>query len=133
MRYGYKDEQDKQEPIEKHLVEKLKEFITEDFLLSHSQTTLNDGDTADEDVELQSEIRDEKKAYENLGQQKSDQKKVQEALGREIEVVEKASQAGIFHLFGENEVSAGKGARYNKEDFDRLRLQFLKEELEAKR
>ncbi|KAK6260106.1 hypothetical protein SCA6_014580 [Theobroma cacao] len=44
VRYGYKDVQDKQKPIDNQLVEKLKEFIREDFLLSQSQTALNDGD-----------------------------------------------------------------------------------------
>lgn len=44
VRYDYKDVQDKQKPIENQLVEKLKEFIREDFLLSQSQTALNDGD-----------------------------------------------------------------------------------------
>ncbi|XWS36286.1 hypothetical protein CRYUN_Cryun20dG0072500 [Craigia yunnanensis] len=131
IRYGYKDVQDKQEPIEKQLVEKLKEFITEDFLLSQSQTTLNlnDGDTTDEDRELQSEISGEKKAHENLVQQQSDQKKLQEALVREIEVVDEASQAGIFHLFGENEVTAGKGAGIAKKVLIDYVYNFLKKNL----
>ncbi|XVF80412.1 hypothetical protein PTKIN_Ptkin15bG0069100 [Pterospermum kingtungense] len=117
IRYGYKDVQDKQEPIEKQLVEKLKEFIAQDFLSSQPQTAYNEGM---EDQGLQSEIEDEKKAHEAL---------VQEGVGREIQVVDRASEAGIFHLFGENEVIAGKGASIaNKVLIDYI-YNFLKKNL----
>ncbi|XVF21797.1 hypothetical protein REPUB_Repub12eG0121000 [Reevesia pubescens] len=129
VRYGYKDVQDKQEPIEKQSVEKLKEFITEDFLLSQYQTTAYDGDTTNEDGELQSEMSVEKKAQENLVQLQSDRNKLQEAIGREIEVVNKASEAGIFHLIGENEVSAGKGTGIANKILIDYAYNFLKKNL----
>ncbi|XVF32600.1 hypothetical protein REPUB_Repub17cG0096400 [Reevesia pubescens] len=66
IRYGYKDVQDKQEPSEKRLVEKLKEFIREYFLSSQYQTTAADVDTTDADGELQSEISCENNENQNL-------------------------------------------------------------------
>ncbi|OMP05038.1 potassium transporter [Corchorus olitorius] len=127
VRYGYKDVQDKQEPIEYQLVEKLKEFIREDFLLSQSQTTTNNGDIADEDGELQ---RDSSGVEEDESLVHSaNQSKLQEALEREIEVVNKASEAGVFHLIGETEVSTCKGAGIGKKIMIDYAYNFLKKNL----
>jgi KUP system potassium uptake protein len=96
VRYGYTDVRNEQEPFEKILVERLKEFIVKEYYLS--QKVIQDGknDKSDDDDKVD-EISD-------------GEERVQEAIEKEIEAVENASRAGVVHLVGENEVIASKGA-----------------------
>jgi KUP system potassium uptake protein len=101
VRYGYTDVHNKQEPFENILVERLKEFIRDDFLL-FQRLMLNNGEVIDDGlVNKMNEIED-------LRQDEEDKR--QEAVGKEMEVVDKACHAGIVHLIGETEVVAGEGA-----------------------
>ena len=96
VRYGYIDVHNEQEPFEKVLIERLKEFISGDFRLS--QRLLNDD-------EKEGEVMDVSQVEEDKGQ---------EVVKREIEAVDKAWHAGIVHLIGETEVVAGEGASIGK-------------------
>lgn len=71
------------------LVEKLKEYIKEDFWPTQKQSN---EDCDDDDQE---EAR-------------------KEALEREIQTIDKAVSSGVVHLIGENEVVAKKGANIAK-------------------
>ncbi|XP_027349392.1 potassium transporter 5-like [Abrus precatorius] len=119
VRYGYTDVRNEQEPFEKLLVERLKEYIAEEFLLS--QKVLKNGQT-DENYNV-----DDDKV--NGAQEISDDERVQEAIEREIEEVEKASRAGVVHLIGENEVIAIKGANIGKKILIDYAYNFLKKNL----
>lgn len=99
VRYGYTDVRNKQEPFEKFLVETLKEFIVKENWWS--QKMLQDG-KSDENLNVDELV------------QVSDEEKLQEAVEKEIEAVEKATRAGVVHLIGENEVIASKGAGIGK-------------------
>ncbi|EOX94805.1 Potassium transporter, putative [Theobroma cacao] len=79
------------------------------------------------DGELQSELSGKKEEHENLAA--SDQDKLREAVEGEIEVVNRASQAGVFHLIGENGVSASKGAGIAKKILINYAYNFLKKYL----
>ncbi|GAU11196.1 hypothetical protein TSUD_341860 [Trifolium subterraneum] len=118
VRYGYTDVRNEQEPFEKILVERLKEFIVKEYYWSQkviqdgrNDESLNGGDDDDKVDEI------------------SDGERVQEAIEKEIEVIEKASRAGIVHLIGENEVIASKGAGIAKRILIDYAYNFLKKNL----
>ena len=83
-RYGYNDVQNEQEPFEKVLVERLKEFIVKEFWMTQNMLPSIEGEEGESEV---------KKGIE-----------------REISIIEEASKAGVVHLIGENEAIAGNGA-----------------------
>ncbi|KAK7303840.1 hypothetical protein RJT34_14757 [Clitoria ternatea] len=111
VRYGYTDVRNEQEPFEKLLVERLKEFIAEEFLLSERVLQNDENSNVDGVQEL------------NDGEQ------LQEAIEKEIEEVERASRAGVVHLIGENEVIASKGANFGKRILIDYAYNFLKKNL----
>ncbi|MED6206596.1 hypothetical protein PIB30_028312 [Stylosanthes scabra] len=94
VRYGYTDVRNEEEPFEKLLVERLKQFIVDEFWLSQ-----NDGGEVEEGIE------------------------------KEIERVEKASEDGVVHLIGENEIVACKGANIGKRILIDYAYNFLKKNL----
>ncbi|RYR01641.1 hypothetical protein Ahy_B06g080523 isoform C [Arachis hypogaea] len=98
VRYGYTDVRNEEEPFEKLLVERLKQFIVDEFWKSQN------GDDQEE-------------------------VKVQEEIEKEIERVEKASQDGVVHLIGENEIVACKGANIGKRILIDYAYNFLKKNL----
>ncbi|GLU07530.1 hypothetical protein SLE2022_244850 [Rubroshorea leprosula] len=108
VRYGYKDLRKGAEPFEGMLIEKLKEFMREDFLLSQkpakNKNIEEDGDVSHIDNE-------------------EDQ---QEMLGSEIQELEQAAKAGVFHLISENEVIASKGSNLGKRILIDYAYNFLK-------
>ncbi|KAK0581139.1 hypothetical protein LWI29_010442 [Acer saccharum] len=127
-RYGYTDVRNEEEPFERMLVEKLNEFIKDDYWLS--QMLINNGENnnicevdggdhglvngdheVDQDVRV---FRDEKK---------------REAMERELEMVENAWRAGVVHLIGESEVVASKGAGIGKRVLIDYAYNFLKKNL----
>lgn len=60
---------------------------------------------------------------------RDEEDKRQEAVGKEMEVVDKACHAGIVHLIGETEVVAGEGANTGKRIMIDYAYNFLKRNL----
>ncbi|KAE9460570.1 hypothetical protein C3L33_07586, partial [Rhododendron williamsianum] len=104
VRYGYTDVRNEQDPFERKLVERLKNFISEEY--QFSKTIQNNQESAEKDGELDDTL-----------------------VEREIEVLEKACTAGIVHLVGENEVIAEKGAGIGKRLLINYGYSFLKRNL----
>ncbi|KAK4559171.1 hypothetical protein RGQ29_008426 [Quercus rubra] len=117
VRYGYIDVRSEDEPFEKMLVERLKQFIINDFRFS--QRKLSNGKN---DGELEVEFFNEEDENEEV-------EHVKEELEREIEAMDQASHAGIVHLIGENEVVARKGASIGKRFLINYAFNFLKKNL----
>ncbi|KAI5425059.1 hypothetical protein KIW84_031018 [Lathyrus oleraceus] len=67
--------------------------------------------------------------YGDIGTSPFDEERVQEAIEKEIETIEKASRAGVVHLIGENEVIASKGAGFGKRILIDYAYNFLKRNL----
>ena len=115
VRYGYTDVRNEQEPFEKILVERLKEFISDDFWLS--QRMLNndkeDGEVNDEMKQVE-EIKEEETLSDNEDVKEVEEVKGREVVKREIGEVDKAWNSGVVHLIGEGEVVASKGASIGK-------------------
>ncbi|KAA8549185.1 hypothetical protein F0562_000869 [Nyssa sinensis] len=126
VRYGYTDVRNEQEPFERMLVERLKEFIRDDAMFS--AITHNNQEFAEKDEELDDSSVKSDKVNEDAKQIEVDQKQ-QQATEREIEVLDKAWRAGIVHLVGENEVIAGKGAGIGKRILIDYAYNFLKRNL----
>ncbi|CAK8544313.1 unnamed protein product [Lathyrus sativus] len=114
VRYGYTDVRNEKEPFEKLIVERLKEFIVKEYYWS--QKMIQDGET-DENLNL------------DKSQEISEGGRVQEAIEKEIETIEKASRAGVVHLIGENEVISSKGAGFGKRILIDYAYNFLKKNL----
>ncbi|KAL6271794.1 hypothetical protein ACE6H2_028705 [Prunus campanulata] len=98
------------EPFEGLLVEKLKAFIKDKFLIS--QTTMHSKSGEKFDIK-EGESDDGLVKDENGNQdvrQFDDQQRQQDLLDREIGAVDKAWSWGVVHLIGENEVTDAKGA-----------------------
>lgn len=109
VRYGYTDMQNEQEPFERILVERLKEFIRDDSLYSAVVQTIeerNGGEGSDDETA--------NGEYVNIEGKKVNNERQIEAMGREIDVLDRAWGAGVVHLMGENEVIAAKGANIGK-------------------
>ena len=117
VRYGYIDVRSEDEPFEKMLVERLKQFIINDFWFS--QRKLSNGKN---EGELEVEFFNEEDENEEV-------EHVKEELEREIEAMDQASHAGIVHLIGENEVVARKGAGIGKRFLINYAFNFLKKNL----
>ncbi|XP_019451783.1 PREDICTED: potassium transporter 5-like [Lupinus angustifolius] len=107
-RYGYNDLcDDEYGPFENLLVTKLKAYIAEEFYLeSHNKAdeTLNDGRGDEND-------------------------RVQKAIEKKVEAIEKAARSGIVHLIGESEVIAGKGSGIGKRILIDFAYNFMKNNL----
>lgn len=99
VRYGYTDVRNEQEPFGQLLIERLKEFVREDYMFSSALDRNND-DVPEKHVEEQDD--GSLAAAENP--------KRQEEMDRDIQLLDKAWCAGVVHLVGEHEVIAGKGA-----------------------
>lgn len=88
-RYGYTDARSNdQEPFERAMVERLKEFIREDGTIVGIVNASNGSE------EVEDHVRE---------------MILQEAADKEIEMVERAMSEGVVHLLGENDVVASKG------------------------
>lgn len=95
------DVRNERDPFKGVLVEKLKEFIKEDY--GFYQEVIDNRSSAEDLVD----------AFDN---EESDpgkdvmihEEKQKEAMGKEIETIDKAWQAGVVHLIGDNEVVAAK-------------------------
>ncbi|KDP28111.1 hypothetical protein JCGZ_13882 [Jatropha curcas] len=121
-RYGYTDVRNEQEPFERVLVEKLKEFIREDYWLSQAIPN-NNGETVKVDEELEDENQeiDENRSTMHVNHE--------ENVDKRIEIIDKAWSGGVVHLIGENEVVAGRGANIGKKILIDYAYNFLKRNL----
>ncbi|KAF2314966.1 hypothetical protein GH714_037374 [Hevea brasiliensis] len=98
-RYGYTDvRNDRHEPFERMLIEKLKEFIRDDYWLKKG--ILNNGETTS-DQEI-----DDGQIDENTNTKHEDL----EDVDNQIDMIDRVWRAGVVHLIGENDVVAGEGA-----------------------
>ncbi|KAI9118896.1 hypothetical protein K1719_009571 [Acacia pycnantha] len=94
-RYGYNDVRNEEEPFERVLVEKLKEFMAREFWMSRKMIPSDETEGCVEEVG----------ETEQMGGEE-----MQEGIEAEIETIERATREGVVHLIGENEVIARKGA-----------------------
>lgn len=110
------------DPFEGVLVEKLKEFIKEDYGFYQ------------EAIDNRSSAKDLADAFDNEESGPGEdvmihEEKQKEDMGKEIETIEKAWQAGVVHLIGENEVVAAKGVGIAKRIMIDYAYSFLKKNL----
>ena len=110
------------EPFENMLVERLKEYIINNFWFS--QCKLNSGEN---DGELDVGFANGEDANNYV--KDVDEEKLQELLESEIEAFNQALRVGIVHLIGENEVVVGKGAGIGKRFLIDYAFNFLKKNL----
>ncbi|GMY16856.1 potassium transporter 5-like [Fagus crenata] len=122
VRYGYTDVRNEQVPFENMLIERLKDFIADDFWFS--QNVINNNEASGE---LNGVVDGENNEHKNVKQ--VDEEKRGEAIEREIEAVDKAWRAGVVHLIGENEVIAGKGTGIGRRILIDYAYNFLKRNL----
>ncbi|KAL5795543.1 hypothetical protein ACOSQ2_000363 [Xanthoceras sorbifolium] len=136
-RYGYTDVRNEEEPFERILVEKLKEFIKDDYWLSQMLLINNSGENnTNGEVVVDGELSSDRLVIN--GDQNEDQvenarrfmdEKKREAMERELEMVDNAWRAGVVHLIGESEVVAGKEAGIFKRILIDYAYNFLKKNL----
>ncbi|CAK9135500.1 unnamed protein product [Ilex paraguariensis] len=124
VRYGYTDAHNEQEPFEKMLVERLKEFIKDDFM--SSTMICNNQDCSEKEGETDEASVNGDNVVEDAIRVDNEKK---EAMEREIEVLEKAWDAGVVHLVGEHEVVAGKRAGIGKRILINYAYTFLERNL----
>uniref|UniRef100_A0A3Q7I5N9 Potassium transporter n=1 Tax=Solanum lycopersicum TaxID=4081 RepID=A0A3Q7I5N9_SOLLC len=98
IRYGYNEMRNEEEPIEKLLVERLKNYIKEDYMFSVAANGDNQGETAS-------------------------------LIEKDVEVLERASNMGVVHLVGEQDVVACKGSGVTKRMVINYAYNFLKRNL----
>ncbi|KAJ0038595.1 hypothetical protein Pint_23875 [Pistacia integerrima] len=104
-RYGYTDVRNEEESFERMLVQKLKDFIREDYMiLSHAN--MNIEDITKVDTELPGRLDSEENVNDNVIREEN----LKEEMERDIEIVEKAWNVGVVHLVGETEVIATEGS-----------------------
>ncbi|RVW54593.1 Potassium transporter 20 [Vitis vinifera] len=104
VRYGYTDVRFEEEPFERLLVERLKEFIRGEIMMTVTLTH-NSGDI------VSGELQDGLINGENESEESRqiDEKRRQQDVKKDIEVIDRAAQVGVVHLIGETEVMADKG------------------------
>ncbi|GAB4829843.1 hypothetical protein Ancab_019491 [Ancistrocladus abbreviatus] len=125
VRHGYTDVHQEEEPFERLLIERVKDFVREQHWLdSLAQKGKNDSieREAEEDEDGINNSNDEGMQAEGEGMNNGE-------LERETEVLEKAYKAGVVHLMGESQVVAGKGAGLGKKVLINCGYNFLKKNL----
>ncbi|KAH0739760.1 hypothetical protein KY290_038465 [Solanum tuberosum] len=116
VRYGYNDVRNEEEPFERLLVERLKEFIRDDSILSMNAAKSNRVSTEQSiNVELESDCEIQEVATCSME--------------RDIQVVERAYSVGVVHLVGEQDVIASKGSNIVKRVVIDYAFNFLKRNL----
>ncbi|KAL9247180.1 hypothetical protein vseg_020638 [Gypsophila vaccaria] len=128
VRYGYTDTQNEEEPFERLLIERLKEFMRDDFWfhVKNNQIEQRPGDVVDTTEEPASSDNDHIRSSQN---EEEMMRINEEELEKEIEVVERASRVGVVHMMGETEVISGKGAGCGKKIVIDLAYNFIKKNL----
>ncbi|CAA0828548.1 Potassium transporter 5 [Striga hermonthica] len=113
VRYGYKDVRNEEEPFERLLFERLKEFIRQDYWHNVRPIEHIDGD---------GELSSEGEVHGEIGEEGDD-------LAGEIEGLDRAWRFAVVHMVGEHEVVAGKGANIGKRVMIDYAYNFLKKNL----
>ncbi|KAK3415571.1 hypothetical protein EUGRSUZ_H01188 [Eucalyptus grandis] len=134
VRYGYTDSgNEHDEPFERLLFQRLREYVMEEHWTMTHQERLNKGKDGDERLvdRLESAENCENGVKKVIDDEANDncKYKAQEASEREIRVLDRAWRAGVVHLIGENEVVAGKGASLGKRVLIDYAYNFLKKNL----
>ena len=124
VRYGYTDVRFEEEPFERLLVERLKEFIRGEIMMTVTLTH-NSGDIVS--GELQDGLTNGENEREESKQ--IDEKRHQQDVKKDIEVIDSAAQVGVVHLIGETEVMADKGSRFGKRVLINVGYNILKKNL----
>ncbi|GAB2220258.1 hypothetical protein Drorol1_Dr00007902 [Drosera rotundifolia] len=128
VRYGYTDvRSDHEEPFEKVLVERLKEFVRDELWLD-SLWQQSKHDRIENETEGSKDGINENENANNEGRREGEEELNKEAE-KEIEALEKAWRAGVIHLMGENEVVASKGSSIGKKILINYGYSFLKKNL----
>ena len=124
VRYGYTDVRFEEEPFERLLVERLKEFIRGEIMMTVTLTH-NSGDI------VSGELQDGLINGENESEESRqiDEKRRQQDVKKDIEVIDRAAQVGVVHLIGETEVMADKGSRFGKRVLINVGYNILKKNL----
>ncbi|KAK9757001.1 hypothetical protein RND81_01G134100 [Saponaria officinalis] len=122
VRYGYTDPRNEEESFERLLIERLKEFMRNDFWIhaKNNEIEQRPGDVV-EMVE-DDRIRSSENKEESM-------RIIEEDLEKEIVVIEKAARVGVVHMMGETEVVSGKGAGVGKKIVIDLAYNFIKKNL----
>lgn len=113
VRYGYTDVRNEQEPFERLLVERLKEFVRDDIMfraLTKNYKEANDRFGESDNDSINGENNNATEGEEKKGKEEEEEVEVETLSRRDIEVVDRAWRTGVVHLVGEQEVVAGKGA-----------------------
>ncbi|KAG2697381.1 hypothetical protein I3843_07G101800 [Carya illinoinensis] len=129
VRYGYTDMRNEEESFEKMLVERLKEFIIDDFWFSQNASSNINAVENDGESELDGALVEDGERENHEDTKHDEEERLQEEAEREIKGVENAWRAGVVHLIGENEVVAGKGAGLAKRFLINYGYNFLKKNL----
>ncbi|KAK3415569.1 hypothetical protein EUGRSUZ_H01186 [Eucalyptus grandis] len=131
VRYGYTDSRNEHdEPFERLLYQRLREFVMEEHWTMTHQVTLPE--VKDDDGQLVDGLENAENCKNGVKKEIDDEAndkcnhKAQEASEREIAVLDRAWRAGVVHLIGENEVVAGKGASLGKRVLIDYAYNFLK-------
>ena len=121
VRYGYTDMRFEEDPFERLLVERLKEFIRE-----HTGD-MDSGELQDRLINVENEAEESKEIDEERLQE--DEERRQENVDKDIEAIDRAAQAGVVHLIGETEVMADKGSGLGKKVLINVGYNILKKNL----
>ncbi|KAH6827404.1 high affinity K+ transporter 5 [Perilla frutescens var. hirtella] len=97
VRYGYKDVRNVEDPFERLLIERLKEFIREDSLIMAQKWQGNENENKNENENEDEILKGDERGMET-----------------EIGDLDRAWKSGVVHLVGEHEVMASKGANLGK-------------------
>ncbi|XP_043720918.1 potassium transporter 5-like [Telopea speciosissima] len=106
VRYGYTDIRNENEPFERILVDRLKEYIREVLWMSGVN---NKGSATKGSIETTNSG-----SVDEGGRSNADEDNKGEVLEFELKEVDRGWQAGIVHLMGESEVMAGKDSSFGK-------------------
>ncbi|RVW54550.1 Potassium transporter 5 [Vitis vinifera] len=124
VRYGYTDVRSEEEPFERLLVERLKEFIREEMMmtptLTHSNEDMVSGELQDGLINGEKESEESKQI---------DEERRQEDVDKDMEAIDRAARAGVVHFIGENEVIAEKGSKLGKKVLINVGYNILKKNL----
>ena len=109
VRYGYTDVQNEHENFEMIFVERLQEFMRDDFFAHLARTQIENRPSE----ELSQEHEHESVNHDNNNHEAVRQAN-EEELNRELEVVDRAWRYGVVHMMGESDVMASKGSGLGK-------------------
>uniref|UniRef100_A0A803MEY9 Potassium transporter n=1 Tax=Chenopodium quinoa TaxID=63459 RepID=A0A803MEY9_CHEQI len=121
VRYGYTDARNEEEPFERLLIDRLKEFMKDEFWVYVQM---------DHPESIQVHEHDESdQIHHGDGNQHVLTRAQEEVLEKDIEVIDKAWNAGVVHMMGESEVTANKSSGIGKRIVIDFAFNFMKKNL----